>query len=130
MIGETCLDVYVFGEVVRISPEAPVPVIKKKRKETKIGMAGNVCENLKSMLPQVKIEKISNNPKDIRKIRFIDEASSYQVLRYDIENKIKPVTLESIAIQKSYDAIVISDYNKGLLCEEFILKLIRYKNIC
>ena len=35
LIGESCQDVYVFGEVNRISPEAPVPVLKKIKKESK-----------------------------------------------------------------------------------------------
>lgn len=123
IIGETCLDVYVFGEVNRLSPEAPVPILKKKSKETKIGMSGNVCANIKSMIPSIKITKVSNDSKDIRKIRFIDKESNYQVLRYDIENEIKSLDISKIDTRKKYDAIVLSDYNKGLISKKFVSNL-------
>lgn len=46
VIGDSMLDEYIFGDVERISPEAPVPVIKFGRKEIRIGGAANVADNL------------------------------------------------------------------------------------
>ena len=45
-IGDLMLDEFVYGEVSRISPEAPTPVIAVKRSEVMIGGAGNVARNL------------------------------------------------------------------------------------
>jgi D-beta-D-heptose 7-phosphate kinase/D-beta-D-heptose 1-phosphate adenosyltransferase len=48
-IGDLMLDDFVYGEVTRISPEAPAPVIAVQRSETTIGGAGNVARNLASL---------------------------------------------------------------------------------
>ena len=49
LLGDNCTDVYQYGTVDRISPEAPVPVFKFSHEENRPGMAGNVFENLKLM---------------------------------------------------------------------------------
>ena len=46
VIGDLILDQYIFGDVERISPEAPVPVIKKNKQHNRLGGAGNVALNL------------------------------------------------------------------------------------
>ena len=48
-IGDIMLDEFVYGEVSRISPEAPAPVIAARRSETNIGGAGNVARNIASL---------------------------------------------------------------------------------
>ena len=48
-VGDLMLDEFVYGEVSRISPEAPTPVIAVKREELMIGGAGNVARNLVSL---------------------------------------------------------------------------------
>lgn len=49
VIGDVMLDTYMWGEVERISPEAPVPIVTLKKKEQRIGGAGNVALNLQSL---------------------------------------------------------------------------------
>jgi len=49
VIGDLMLDQYIFGDVDRISPEAPVPVIKKNKHHNRIGGAGNVALNLQGL---------------------------------------------------------------------------------
>ena len=49
VIGDVMLDSYIWGEVERISPEAPVPVVTLKKKDHRIGGAGNVALNLQSL---------------------------------------------------------------------------------
>ena len=46
VIGDLMLDQYIFGEINRISPEAPVPILKAKKIENRLGGAGNVANNL------------------------------------------------------------------------------------
>ena len=48
LIGETCEDSYIFGSVDRISPEAPVPVVKHEETLTALGMSENVKRNLQA----------------------------------------------------------------------------------
>src|ERR1700684_782826 len=48
-IGDLMLDEFVYGEVSRISPEAPAPVIAVRRSETNVGGAGNVARNIASL---------------------------------------------------------------------------------
>jgi len=48
LVGETCEDSYIYGSVDRISPEAPIPVLRYERTETSLGMSANVKRNLES----------------------------------------------------------------------------------
>ena len=48
-VGDLMLDEFIYGEVSRISPEAPAPVIAVKRSETNVGGAGNVARNIASL---------------------------------------------------------------------------------
>src|SRR4051812_43402586 len=48
-VGDLMLDEFVYGEVSRISPEAPAPVIAVQRSETNVGGAGNVARNIASL---------------------------------------------------------------------------------
>ena len=48
LIGDSCEDIYHFGTCQRISPEAPVPILKKAYEEIRPGMSANVAANLES----------------------------------------------------------------------------------
>lgn len=123
ILGESCEDVYVFGTVDRLNPEAPVPILKKTRKEKKEGMGGNVINNISSMACNIsEIDAFFNDTSLIKKIRFIDEKSKYQIIRYDIEKEIKSLEYKDIPT-KEYDVIVFSDYDKGYLTEKLIEKV-------
>lgn len=110
LIGDSCEDEYIYGTCNRISPEAPVPVMDYSRLETKSGMAGNVCLNLQSF--GMDITFLTNSEKLV-KTRFIDKKSNQQILRVDNEERLKPLMLPISTL--GFDAVVISDYNKGYL---------------
>ena len=59
VIGETCIDRFIYGTVNRISPEAPVPIFVPIETKENSGMSGNVVENLKA-LADVNITHITN----------------------------------------------------------------------
>ena len=123
LIGESCEDVYVYGDVTRLNPEAPVPILKKISKIKKEGMSGNVFNNIKSLSKNVsEIYTFFNDPKLIKKIRFIDKKSNYQIMRYDIEKELSPLKFSDIP-KIDFDVIIISDYNKGYLSQELIKKV-------
>ena len=117
-LGDSCLDEYIFGTCTRISPEAPVPILHHSKKEVVHGMAANALENFKNLSGTDPIF-ITNDRKKIRKIRFVDEKSKYQIMRYDIEKKLTPAQPTDLP-DKKLDAVVISDYNKGLVTEEIV----------
>ena len=82
-------------------------------------MAGNVCLNLQSF--GLDITFLTNN-EQLVKTRFIDEKSNQQILRVDNEEKIKPLMIP--VMTDSFDAVVISDYNKGYLTTEKIFEIV------
>jgi bifunctional ADP-heptose synthase (sugar kinase/adenylyltransferase) len=99
----------------RICAEAPVPVFDYKKKETRPGMAANVKENLLSF--GIEVDFITNDPNLLIKRRFVDTKSNQLLLREDIGNFVPTIRIDQIS---NYDAIVVSDYCKGLLSEETI----------
>lgn len=128
LLGESCLDLYIFGEVERLNPEAPVPVLRQTHDLRREGMSGNVLSNLKSMLPNADITRQQNDFRMIKKTRFIDNKSKYQLLRYDSMENLTPLKMSKIPL-KDYDVIVISDYNKGFLSNNLLSSLFNdFKN--
>lgn len=109
MIGDSCLDEYVYGNCSRLSPEAPVPVMDYTRREPRGGMALNVYNNLKAF--GLDVDMITNE-ESLIKTRYVDEKSNQQILRVDRGGPLKPFMGN---IDDKYDVIVISDYDKGFL---------------
>tara|TARA_B100000700_G_scaffold59490_1_gene64847 strand:+ start:1053 stop:1787 length:735 start_codon:yes stop_codon:yes gene_type:complete len=119
LVGDSCEDEYIYGNCTRISPEAPVPILNFNRVETKSGMAGNVCLNLQAFDLDI---TFLTNPEKIVKTRFIDEKSNQQILRVDNEDSVRPLMIPIMT--DSFDAVVISDYNKGYLTTEKIFEIV------
>ena len=123
LIGDSCIDEYKLGTVDRLSPEAPVPVIKINDTTTVPGMAANVYLNLEQL--GIEADFITNDAV-IKKTRYIDKRSGQHLIRVDDEPNIVPwsgrIHLSPIG---SYDAIIISDYNKGFLTYEHIENIIK-----
>lgn len=123
LIGDTCIDVYQYGIVDRISPEAPVPIIKITHQEEKPGMASNVKCNLEAF--GLNVYAVTGEPST--KTRMIDSRSRQHVLRIDNDVISAPFSpsiefLRTI-VQGEYDVIVISDYNKGFITYQFVEEL-------
>lgn len=118
MIGDNCTDVYQYGTIDRISPEAPVPIFVPTHKEEREGMAGNVYANLLALGCEVNLLCGHNSIKT----RLIDSRSKQQILRIDNDVHSSPIRFET-AIPK-YDAVVISDYGKGVVDYELVSDII------
>ncbi len=119
LVGDSCYDYYHYGEVKRISPEAPIPILDFSHVTKKRGMASNVYDNLKALGADVHIvTSFSEN-----KRRYIDIKTGQQLLRVD--EKINEERYEDVEapLFSDYDAIVISDYNKGFLSYNDILDI-------
>ena len=119
LIGDSCTDVYVYGEVTRLNPEAPVPVLEPHRESSTDGMAWNVYNNLLSFDAEV---YLLTNEEKITKTRYIEEKSNQQILRIDVEEEVKQ--LEHELNEEPFDALVISDYDKGFITQEKLFELV------
>jgi D-beta-D-heptose 7-phosphate kinase/D-beta-D-heptose 1-phosphate adenosyltransferase len=109
LVGDNGIDEYQYGTVDRISPEAPVPIINYTHTVTKPGMAANVLDNLKKLGCDV---TFVHGIRTSLKTRIIDSKSKQHLLRIDQDQRSTPVKLDW-DILHGYDAVVVSDYNKG-----------------
>jgi rfaE bifunctional protein kinase chain/domain len=143
VVGDVMLDRYWFGEVNRISPEAPVPVVRVERREERLGGAANVARNAAALGAQcallgvvgadeagANVERLladcsiqSHLKRDeaistIIKLRVIGRQQ--QLLRIDFEDAPTDLVLRDKlsafnTLLPDYDVIVLSDYAKGSL---------------
>lgn len=147
IIGDIMLDRYYFGNVSRISPEAPVPVVAVEKDIYTLGGAGNVANNISNLNAYCKIlstasedisgRNLKNLLKNINcdyffvdngvptttKLRVIGEKQ--QIVRVDFEEvrqlspKATDIYKENILKEiEQYNSVVISDYGKGVCTEE------------
>ena len=115
VVGEICRDVTYYCKVSRISPEAPVPVADLVWKSTAEGMAGNVNCNLVALGVNTTFvhQRLTQH---IQKTRYVEQKSGQHLLRADNTHpSITPLDVSTIENIDEYDAIVISDYNKGFI---------------
>lgn len=122
LIGDNCVDRYKIGTIDRLSPEAPVPVIKIVETYDVPGMADNVNKNLVNLNCSV---VFVTNDELITKTRYIDKRSGQHMLRVDDEPEVQPWdgTLGGYTLDM-FDAVIISDYNKGYITYENIQNVI------
>ena len=129
LVGDHCLDIYHYGVCDRLSPEAPVPIMKEQKIEIKMGMSSNVKNNLETFGIKVHHEK---NDAALEKHRIVDSRYNQHLIRYDVgENTLLDEINFDTRIKKikKVDAVVISDYNKGLLRHSSIEKICKkFKN--
>ncbi|MBC3927747.1 D-glycero-beta-D-manno-heptose-7-phosphate kinase [Undibacterium sp. CY21W] len=139
--GDVMLDRYWFGEVNRISPEAPVPIVRVERREERLGGAANVALNavalgvnaglmgiigddeagnsIENLLKKAGISSYLSRDKQIStiiKLRVIGRQQ--QLIRIDFEEKPTEIVLRDKlnrfnALLSAYDVVIFSDYAKG-----------------
>ncbi len=154
VVGDLMLDKYVWGDVERISPEAPVPVVRAAHNSEQPGGAANVAMNLaglgasvtvmgfggedddqarlKNLLELKSIEAVIVSVRDfptISKLRIL--GGNQQILRLDTEGKLTPPREAYDALLRSAldrleeaDAVILSDYAKGVLSERVCREII------
>ncbi|CAM5216981.1 RfaE bifunctional protein kinase chain/domain OS=Castellaniella defragrans OX=75697 GN=HNR28_000868 PE=4 SV=1 [Castellaniella defragrans] len=144
VVGDIMLDRYWFGEVERISPEAPVPVVRVARREDRLGGAANVARNIVALGAQAGLLGIVGSDEAGAKVRrLVGEAGirdclvedtagmdttlkmrvlgrQQQLLRVDFEQGPGAQALDALdaalaAALPDYDLLVLSDYAKGAL---------------
>ncbi|MDP1695909.1 MAG: D-glycero-beta-D-manno-heptose 1-phosphate adenylyltransferase [archaeon] len=154
VIGDLMLDKYVEGEVSRVSPEAPVPVVKVEREFFELGGAGNVASNVASLGGKAILFSFAGKDDGINVVKnllrekgiefFIDEnyatlqktriiGRGQQIVRVDREKiceKIFNEETKKLLLEKARecDIIIISDYAKGSITKDLIEFLSVYKS--
>ncbi|MBK8018998.1 MAG: D-glycero-beta-D-manno-heptose-7-phosphate kinase [Betaproteobacteria bacterium] len=141
VVGDVMLDRYWFGDVNRISPEAPVPVVKVGRTEERLGGAANVARNAAALGAQVELLSVVGDDEAGRRIQTLLEQGAIraslqrdasiettiklrvigrqqQLLRIDFETIPSHDALQSKLAEferrlPDADVIILSDYGKG-----------------
>lgn len=151
VVGDVMVDHFIWGNVSRISPEAPVPVVDVQKDSIMLGGCANVLNNIyamggkvyvagvigadnigKKLLAELRVRKIETKGIVVErrrpttlKTRIV--AHGQQMVRFDKENRkpIPPTSIDEIlkyvkSLRNKIGAIVISDYNKGVVSRELI----------
>ncbi len=141
VVGDAMLDQYWFGDVERISPEAPVPVVRIQRREERLGGAANVARNVAAvgvrtsfltvlgndaagqtvsrLLGEARIEpRVHLDPALPTTVKLRVIGRRQQMLRVDFENIPEAEILAALlddysALLASHDLVILSDYGKG-----------------
>ncbi|MGY6273587.1 D-glycero-beta-D-manno-heptose-7-phosphate kinase [Achromobacter denitrificans] len=158
VVGDVMLDRYWFGEVERISPEAPVPVVRVARREDRLGGAANVARNVAALGGHVTLVGVLGEDEAGDSVRRLSTEAGInadliadpslhttlkmrvlgrqqQLLRVDFEQHPAQAALDSVdaALARhlaNHDIIVLSDYAKGVLTRvEALIALARAAGI-
>ncbi|MET0352254.1 MAG: D-glycero-beta-D-manno-heptose-7-phosphate kinase [Rhizobacter sp.] len=141
VVGDAMLDRYWFGAVERISPEAPVPVVRVNREEERLGGAANVALNTKTVGAQATLLTVVGDDEPARKLQHLLEKEgvstllghdpqlytivklrvigrAQQLIRIDFENAPDHEVLHGMLadyerVLPDFDAVLFSDYGKG-----------------
>ena len=141
VVGDAMLDRYWFGAVDRISPEAPVPVVRVEREEERLGGAANVALNVKTLGAQATLLTVVGDDEPARKlgallaqqgvatllghdpqlytiVKLRVIGRSQQLIRIDFENQPDHEVLAGMLSDferalPTHDAVLFSDYGKG-----------------
>jgi D-glycero-beta-D-manno-heptose-7-phosphate kinase len=141
VVGDAMLDRYWFGAVDRISPEAPVPVVRVNREEERLGGAANVALNVQALGAQATLLTVVGDDEPARKLRAMLKREgvatvlgsdpklytivklrvigrSQQLIRVDFENQpdhevLQLMLADYARVLPEHDAVLFSDYGKG-----------------
>lgn len=110
VLGDRMVDEYWHGDVSRISPEAPCPVISVKRTERREGAAANVAANVRAMGARCVTEY---GPSDLEVLKIRAIGRNQQMLRLDFDNPQAPIS--KLIRFEPRGVVIFSDYGKGSL---------------
>jgi D-glycero-beta-D-manno-heptose-7-phosphate kinase len=141
VVGDAMLDRYLFGDVDRISPEAPVPVVRVTREEHRLGGAANVALNVKALGPGVTLITVVGDDEPARKLEGLLKSQAVEVIlgrdpqlftcvklrvigraqqlvRVDFENQpdheiLADMLSDFARVLPQQEAVLFSDYGKG-----------------
>jgi bifunctional ADP-heptose synthase (sugar kinase/adenylyltransferase) len=131
VIGENCIDRFVYCRTEKLSPEAPVPVVIPIDTVVSKGMSGNVVRNIQSLDSKFKIVHWHQR-EEVTKTRFVDKKSNHIFIRVDEGDfSVKKINLDKKKLRDlvKYDIVIVSDYNKGFLSDDDLYKIAKKSKI-
>ncbi len=114
VLGDLMLDRYLWGTASRLSPEAAVPVVDFVEQSECLGGAGNVAANIATLGGRVGAFGVTGNDEPGRAVRVDRERR--EPLRAETQEKLLRLIFTAL---KKMDALVLSDYDKGLITDDF-----------
>jgi D-beta-D-heptose 7-phosphate kinase/D-beta-D-heptose 1-phosphate adenosyltransferase len=150
VVGDAMLDVYLHGDVQRISPEAPVPVVRVRERRFALGGAANVAQNVAALGATAELVAVVGSDEGAARLRQMLSsiggvtrglvtttrqtttktrvvARAQQVVRVDEETdddctsaEIEKITAAVTRAVRDADALILEDYNKGVLVTKVI----------
>lgn len=129
VLGDICVDINYYGNVHKISPEAPIPIFSIESKEEIPGMAGNVIRNLQNAGNEVinYTKEYLYYPMTIKSRYFAGKHYLYRIDddKLDLLKECdQDLILSCMKNIKDLKAVVLQDYNKGFFPNGFIQKII------
>ena len=158
IIGDVMIDINYYSEVYRNAPESiEIPIYNVENSTTILGGASNVAVNLQNLGGNIELISVVGNDnyglkiksmleeKEIKHTLFLDKkrkttqknrifCNSVLVTRYDIEDthiineNLSSKIFDYVKKKENINAIIISDYDKGVVSEELCIKLVKYAN--
>jgi rfaE bifunctional protein kinase chain/domain len=158
IVGDAMIDAYMWGEINRMSPEAPVPVVEIKKHENRLGGAANVALNLQSLGAIPILCSVIGNDRQGALFKKLMQNASLSIEGI-LTTKERKTTLKTRVIAKKkhqvrideedtypikeekqflnlikeivhdIDVIILQDYNKGVLTPKIITEIIKLANI-
>jgi D-glycero-beta-D-manno-heptose-7-phosphate kinase len=123
IIGDVMLDTYMWGEVDRISPEAPVPIVAMKRKEYRIGGAGNVALNIQSLGAKPFVLSVTGDDEDALMLNKLFDDHNINT-RYSIKSSNRITTNKTRVISRNQQMMRLDAEITRDLCQEDETKLV------
>lgn len=117
VIGDVMLDTYMLGEVDRISPEAPVPIVSLKNKEHRIGGAGNVALNIQSLGAKPFILSVTGDDDDADKLNSLFRSQNINC-DYCIRSKERITTNKTRVISRNQHMMRLDAEITNDLCKK------------
>jgi D-beta-D-heptose 7-phosphate kinase/D-beta-D-heptose 1-phosphate adenosyltransferase len=159
VVGDVMLDEYIDGTVERISPEAPVPVVRAGSSEFRLGGAANVARQIAALGATVQLIGVigddaagetvcrlcsesgisteslvvASDRRTTRKLRVVSQ--NQQLVRIDWEDRhhssaiVTDALLHNIARCNTADMVILSDYAKGVVSEPVVRELVRSRDL-
>jgi rfaE bifunctional protein kinase chain/domain len=123
IVGDVMLDTYIWGDVERVSPEAPVPIVSLKNKEHRIGGAGNVALNIQSLGAKPFVLSVTGNDDDADKLISLFTSQNIDC-KYCIRSNERITTNKTRVISRNQHMMRLDAEMTNELCDEDQEKLI------
>lgn len=124
VVGDLILDHYVFGNVSRISPEAPIPVLHVQREEDRLGGAANVAANILSMGGRANLVGVISDDEPGARFRGLCKATGALAL-HEVNSRKRPTVLKTRMVSQNQQMLRVDRESSGNLASDELAEVMR-----